>query len=275
VESGKLGSMLDETFAGNWQKRFGFQAEFDFPELARFLGHRSIRHYSDKPVSEDMAKALVGCAQSAATSSNLQLYSIVSAQDPVSRDRLATLCANDQHVRDCAWYFCFLADHYRIRRAAEQVGEDASNLDYAEFYTLATVDAAIAAERMVCAAEALGLGICYIGGLRNHPTEVAELLDLPEGTFGLFGMCIGWPAEPVTAEVKPRLRQEQVWFREKYDRGVSTEEYDARMRPFYEEQKMKGDVTWSMRSGRRLSLPAMKGREVLLELLREKGFLRR
>lgn len=265
--------MFDESFAENWHCRYGQLPISDVPSLARTLGHRSIRKYSDLPVSEEMARVLVGCAQSAATSSNLQLWSVVSVQDPERRDRLATLCANDQHVRDCAWFFCFLADHYRLRQAAVKVGEDTSHLDFCEYYTMAVIDAALAAERMVGAAESLGLGICYIGGLRNHPHEVAEILGLPDGVFGVFGLCVGWPAEPNVAHVKPRLAQEAVWFRETYDREVSTDEYDERMRGFYQSEQMKGEVTWSMRSGRRLG--RMTGREGQLEWLQGHGLLKR
>ena len=36
---------------------------------------------------------------------------------------------------------------------------------------------------------------------------------------------------------------------------------------------MKGDVNWSMRSGRRVDLHHMTGRETQLEFLREQGFM--
>jgi nitroreductase len=265
--------MFEESFAENWQARYGDKPGFEIPALARLLGHRSVRKFSGKEVSEETAKALVAAAQSAATSSTLQLWSVVSVQDPERREAIAKLCADQDHVRDAGLYFCFLADHYRLRRAAERVGEDPANLDYTEFFAMAVIDAALAAERMVCAAEALGLGICYIGALRNDPDGVQELLNLPDGVFGVFGLCIGWPADDAVAEVKPRLGQDQIWFREQYDQSVSTEEYDGRMRPFYDAMAMKGDYTWSMRSGKRLK--SLTGREVLKDWLHARGFLRR
>lgn len=217
--------------------------------------------------------ALVACAQSAATSSNLQLWSIVSVQDPATRDKIATLSENYEHIRKAGWFLCFIADHYRLKQVAARVGEGAEGLPYTEFYTMAVIDAALAAERMVCAAESLGLGICYIGALRNNAPAIKEILDLPEGAFGVFGLCIGWPAEPLRAEIKPRLRQDAIWHRERYDRDVNVDEYDQRMREFYGAQKMKGDVTWSMRSGRRVDEHHMTGREILFDWLRSQGFL--
>jgi nitroreductase len=265
--------MFDETPAEAWRERFGGEVP-PLPDLAKFLNHRSVRRYKPEPIGEGILQGLVAAAQSAATSSNLQLWSIVSIQDPQRREEIARLCDDQHQVREAGAFFAFLIDHHRLRRAAAKVGEMAEGLRFTEFYTMAVIDAALAAERMVCAAESLGLGICYIGALRNDAQGVKEFLDLPEGVFGLFGLCLGWPAEPLVAEIKPRLRQEQIWFKEKYDREVEVDEYDERMKAFYERQRMKGDVTWSMRSGRRVDLHHMTGRETLLPWLQSQGFLR-
>lgn len=266
--------MFRETAAEAWSQRYGADAP-ELPSIEQFLSHRSVRHFSEREIPEATAAALVAAAQSAATSSNLQLWSVVSVQDPERRAAVAKMCGDQTHVSTCGWFFAFLADVHRIRAAAQAVGEPADGLDYTEFYTMAVIDAALAAERMVCAAEAMGMGICYIGGLRNDPQGVQDLLSLPEGVFGVFGLCVGWPAEPMTAEIKPRLSQGAVWFKEQYQENPSVAEYDERMKGFYEAQKMKGDVTWSQRSGRRVGTRQLTGREVLLQWLQKQGFLRR
>jgi nitroreductase len=265
--------MYTESFKEAWNLRYGHEPDFEFPDLAPFLRHRSVRKYSDKPVSEEVAKGLVSAAQSAATSSNLQLWSVISVQVPETRDQIANIADNYDHIRKAGWFFCFIADHYRLKQAAAKVGENAEGLPYTEFFTMAVIDAALAAERMVCAAESIGLGICYIGALRNDAPAIKTILDLPEETFAAFGLCIGWPEEPLTAEIKPRLTQEAIWHREKYRRDVDVTEYDQRMHAFYESQKMKGDVTWSMRSGRRVDEHHMTGREILFDWLRSQGFI--
>ena len=83
------------------------------------------------------------------------------------------------------------------------------------------------------------------------------------------------PAEPVEAKIKPRLKQEAIWFRERYPEKVSVEEYNERMRGFYVSEKMKGEATWSMRSGRRVDNNHLTGREILRGWLEEQGFGRR
>ena len=246
----------------SWRDRYGSEPLPGLPQLGAFLDHRSVRSFAERPVPESVLQGLVAAAQSASTSSNLQLWSIVSVQEPLHREAIAKLCGDQDQVRNAPWFLCFLADHHRLRKAAASEGESAEGLGHVEFLLMATVDAALAAERLVCAAESIGLGVCYIGALRNDPQGVAELLELPQGVFGLFGLCLGYPAEE-GGEVKPRLAQKAVWFRETYDPDPDVAEYDGRMRGFYEDQGMRGDRTWSARSGQRVDRHQLSGREVL------------
>ena len=264
--------MFDESTSVASLRRYGHDLG-GLPELGKFLNHRSVRKYKDEPIPESVIRGLIACAQSAATSSNLQLWSVISVQDPGRREQIATLCGDQKQVREASWFLGFFADHHRLRLAAAAVGEDAGGLDFEEFYGMAVIDASLAAERLVCAAESLGIGICYIGAMRNDPFAVKEFLGLPEGVFGVFGLCLGWPEEPLMSEIKPRLTQEAVWFRERYvtDVSVHIAEYDERMRAFYEGQNMKGEVTWSMRSGKRVDEHHLTGREAIRAFLDEQG----
>src|SRR5271154_1702595 len=121
--------MFDESPSDAWRLRYGSEPK-ELPELERFLNHRSVRHFAEKPVSDEIAAGLVAAAQSAATSSNLQLWSVVSVQDPDRRGKIAELCGNQEHVKTCSWFFAFLADIHRIRAAANAAGELADGLDY-------------------------------------------------------------------------------------------------------------------------------------------------
>ena len=253
----------------SWRARYGSDPPTDLPDLGTFLDHRSVRAYSEREVPEATIQALVAAAQSASTSSNLQMWSVVSVQEPSRRAEIARLCGDQRQVRDAPWFLCFLADHHRLRHAAARRGEAAEGLGYTEFLLMATIDAALAAERMACAAESLGLGVCYIGALRNDPQGVREFLGLPDGVFGLFGLCLGYPTGVETG--KPRLGQAAVWFREAYDPAPDTDEYDARMRAFYESEGMRGDRVWSARSGQRVDRDHLTGREVLKDWLRGIG----
>jgi len=263
--------MFVESAAEAWKLRFGATPS-GLPDLGRLLSHRSVRSYRDEDIPEETVQGLIGAAQSAATSSNLQLWSVISVQDAARREEIARLCDNQRQVREAPWFLAFFADHARLHAAAAAVGEEAKGLDYMEFLLMATIDASLAAERLVCAAEQMGLGICYIGALRNDPAAVKEFFGLPARTFGVFGLCLGWPKEPLPA-IKPRLRSEAIWHRETYRSDIADEilEYHERMAAFYEAEKMRGDVNWSMRSGRRVDEHHLTGRERIRAFLDEQG----
>jgi len=64
------------------------------------------------------------------------------------------------------------------------------------------------------AAESLGLGGVFIGGIRNDPQKVCELLAIPDQVYPVFGMYLGHPAaEP---EQKPGLPVDVVLKEETY-----------------------------------------------------------
>ena len=269
------GKNFQETFGEAWRLRYGSEPSLEIPEIGSLLGHRSVRAFAEKPVPEAIVEGLVAAAQSASTSSNLQTWSLISIQDPERRKAIDALTGNQRQVLTAPWFFAFVADLNRLGRVAEAEGEAGEGLDHVEFFITAVVDASLAAERMAVAAEALGLGVCYIGMLRNHPEQVAELLRLPEGVFGVFGFCLGYPDPAADAQIKPRLGQAQVWFREEYPHEIDVSEYDTRMAAFYESQRMGGEKTWSSRSATRTRIAYMSGREKLADYLRAHGIAKK
>lgn len=267
--------MFDESSEQSWLARYGQLRGIPDEIFSPLLRHRSVRNFSDREVSEALVGNLVACGQSASTSSNLQLWSVISVQDPAKRAVITALCDNQVHVQTAPWFLAFVTDCNRVKQAAATASEEAKGLDYAEFYTMAIIDTALAAERFVAAAEMIGLGACYIGALRNDVAGVARALELPPLTFGAFGLCLGWPAEGSRAAIKPRLAQDSVWFREKYPAAVDVADYDLRMKDFYKSQGMNEAVTWSMRSGKRVDEHHLTGREALKPWLEAQGFFRR
>lgn len=265
-----------ESSSEAWQARYGQVPSGEIPAVDRLLNHRSVRRYTDEPISENVLATLVAAAQSAATSSNLQSWSMISVDDPERRAQIAALCSNQKQVLTASRFLVFLADLHRIEQFTQAEGLPMDGLETVEMYTVGIVDAALAAERLVCAAEALGYGICYIGAMRNKPHEVAELLGLPSRTFAVFGLCLGRPAENASASIKPRMLQEGVWFKESY--GVNAEaieEYNARYAQFAADQKIPLDGTWAQKSAQRAQPSGLSGREALAEFLHAQGLAKR
>jgi nitroreductase len=244
--------------------------------LSTLLGHRSVRRYRPEPLAAGTLEGLIAAAQSAATSSNLQTWSVVALEDSQHKSRAATLCGNQEFIRQAPLFLVFCADLERLTHLSEQTGLPGEGLDYLEMFIMATIDASLAAQNLVVAAEAQGLGICYVGAARNRPRELAALLRLPSRVFALFGLAVGLPAEEDTSIVKPRLPQSVILHRETYstvERDAAIAGYNATMQGFYTGQRMDVQGDWSLHSAKRVATVAsLNGRDILREVLQERGF---
>ena len=242
--------------------------------IALLLSHRSVRGYTSEPVPAGTLETLIAAAQSAATSSNLQTWSVVSVDDPAVRRELAAIAGNQKHIEQCPIFLVFLADVSRNARLAEQEKVELAGLPYLEAFLVAAIDAALAAQNAVVAAESLGLANVYIGALRNNVVRVAELLGLPPGAAPVFGLCVGHAAPGREGEVKPRLPQAAVLHHETYDANDAPHRaaYDPRLEEFSRRNEMAGD-TWTQRVIARLgTMRALHGRDRLKEAIRALGF---
>lgn len=240
------------------------------------LSHRSVRRYAPRPLPEGTIELLVAAAQSAASSSNLQLWSVIDVRDPERRRRLSQAANGQAHVRESGAFLVWLADLNRATTLAKAHGIEPEGLEFFEMFLMASVDAALAAQNAVVAAEAQGLGTVFIGALRNRPEEVAQILELPTRVFALFGLCVGHVDPAVKTAVKPRLPQSVVLGTDCY-RRVSREviaEYDRAMTEFYTEQRMEVPAGgWSIHCAERVkNAAALHGRDRLVEALKGRGF---
>jgi nitroreductase len=231
------------------------------------LAHRSVRRFAPDALAPRTLEALVGAAQSAPSSSNLQIWSVVAVEDAARKERLAALAGDQQWIRRAPLFLIWLIDHQRLRSIAGAQGREADGLSYTESFLLGGVDTALAAQNATIAAESMGLGAVYIGAIRNDPAGVAAELGLPPHVFPLFGMAVGRPDPDHPADVKPRLPQEAVLFREQYawtDRHhAAATSYDEKIRSFQREQGM-AELDWTVQAvNRTAGWKSLAGRHVL------------
>ncbi len=243
--------------------------------IALLLSHRSVRGYRPDALPAGTLETLIAAAQSAATSSNLQTWSVIAVTDPAKKAALAKLSNNQKHIEQCPLFLVWLADISRNQRLGAEEGVTLEVMPYLETFVVAAIDAALAAQNAVIAAESLGLSNVYIGALRNNPLEVGEILGLPSGAMGVFGLCIGYAAPDVTNEVKPRLSQPAILYRDHYgnpDEPALRAAYDAKMAAFSARHEMTQD-TWTKRViGRMSKIAALSGRDKLVGILNAMGF---
>ena len=243
--------------------------------LRCMLAHSTVRAYLPDALPPGTLETLVAAAQSAASSSNLQLWSVIAVEDAGRKARLAHIANGQKHIEQAPLLLVWLADLSRADRLAAARGLRMEGSDYLESFMVAALDAALAAQNAAAAAESMGLGTCYIGALRNDPERVAAELGLPPRAMAVFGMCVGRenPARP--AEIKPRLPQSTVLFRERYapeDEIERVARYDETLAAFSRDQGM-GDVNWTSRVFERLgSYKGLYGREHMRAALNAMGF---
>ncbi|HYP75811.1 MAG TPA: NADPH-dependent oxidoreductase [Polyangiaceae bacterium] len=246
--------------------------------VSGLLSHRSVRQYLPKALPAGTLELLVAAAQSAASSSNLQLWSVIAVEDAERRRALAQVANNQAHIQQAPLFLVWIADLNRAAELARARGLSSEGLSYLEMFLMASIDTALAAQNAVVAAEALGLGTVYIGALRNHPERVAEVLGVPSAAYAVFGLCVGWPNPDAPAAIKPRLPQRVVLHREKYrlsePEHAAVAGYDRVMQAFYGEQGMPVPAGgWSLHSAKRVAnAAALNGRHVLRDVLERLGF---
>lgn len=248
----------------------------ELPVLDAMLSHRSVRHFVRDALPEHTLETLVAAAQSAPTSSNLQTWSVVAVESQERREALANLVGPQKHLAVAPLVLVFLADLSRIERLGQAQGRDPVGLHYLDTFLMGVIDAALAAQNAVVAAEAMGLGTVYVGGMRNQPEEVAKVLGTPPNVFPVFGLVVGRPDSAKPAAIKPRLPQSAVLHREQYqvpaDQSQEIGDYNEALRQFMRTHGMR-EVDWSAQVVERLGSPeALTGRHRLYEALRNAGF---
>src|SRR5690625_2347597 len=198
--------------------------------------HTTVRKYTNESIPDNVFHQLVEAAQHAASSNFVQAYSVIQVKDENKKEQLGVLSRNEFQFSTAALSLLFCADLQRAKQAVELHGEEmvGGNL---ENYTVATIDTALFGQNFAIAAESMGYGICYIGGVRNNPQAISELVNLPDYVFPLFGMTVGIPAEE--QQVKPRLPVEAILHENSYDShkyDPILKAYDETMATYYKER---------------------------------------
>ncbi len=189
---------MAKTFARLMEERFGTApgAREAMPvqgPLAAILSRRTHRRYKPEPVPEELLEVLLACAQSAGSKSDLQQMSVLVVKDAHARSTIAGLLPAMPWIAEAPLFLVFLGDVRRNRRICERHGRPHANDNLDTFFN-ASLDAALAMQTFILAAEAAGLGCCPISHIRNHMATITEVLALPPGVFPIAGLCVGWPA---------------------------------------------------------------------------------
>ena len=240
------------------------------PTIELLKSHRSIRKFKDTLVDDEIARMIIETAQCASTSNHVQAYTVIHVIDKKVRHEIAELSGSQVWVEQAPLFLVFCADLTRLETACSMHTIEMAK-GFAEQFVVATVDTALLAQNAMITAESLGLGGVYIGGIRNDPRKICDLLRIPEKAYPVFGMCLGYPDH--APPVKPRLPVEAIFKLDKYDHEGEEgylKAYDRITNTYYQtrDSNLK-DQTWT---GQIADFMSRKIRPHMKSFLQKQGF---
>ncbi len=138
---------------------------------------RSIRKYTDKPLSDDDVRTLLEAAMAAPSADNLQPWEFIVVDAEGKREELSKTHPWSKMGADAPIVFVVCADERRSRHWVE--------------------DASAATENLLLEAAGRGLGAVWVGVYPNtgYEKHVRETLDVPDSLRVLCLVPVGHPAE--------------------------------------------------------------------------------
>ena len=172
--------------------------------------HTSVRRFQEQEIPQADLDEILTAGQMASSWKNFQSYSVILVRSQEKKDALYELVPQEA-IRQSAAFLLFVGDLNRAEKGAS-LHTDTFQPQGVEGLLITSVDAALAGQNTLLAAESLGYGGVIIGLVRYKSEEVAELFNLPDYTYPVFGIALGVPNQQ--HEVKPRLPLNQVVFEE-------------------------------------------------------------
>ncbi len=183
--------------------------------LESMKNRKSIRKYTTQDIPKPLLNELLEVATRASNTGNMQLYSVIVTRDKANKEKLAPAHFNQPMITTAPVVLTFCADANRFVKWAEQRKAEAG-FDNLQTFIASTIDAMLFAQSFCDAAEAKGLGICYLGTTAYNADQIIKTLSLPRLVVPIVTVTVGYPAEPLPGQVE-RLPLAAVVHQEKYE----------------------------------------------------------
>jgi nitroreductase len=160
---------------------------------------RSIRQFTDKPISDEELEAILNSSIRAANSSSRQVYSVIVLRD---QDKMEAVCG---YHGSAVLVYC--VDYNRMIDIADYLGEVNTMSVPIDFIT-GSSDAILAAQTAVIAAKSMGIDSLITNGVhRQDFKKLYQILELPDKyCFPLAAVVLGYSEEPAE-HVKERMKK--------------------------------------------------------------------
>ena len=172
-------------------------------EIIRSLhARKSVRAFEPRPISAEDKQAILLAAMAAPSPGNQQLYTILDIADASLKDTLAVTCDNQPFISTAQLVLVFVADCQKWFDAYTLAGLQPHSPGMGDI-AHSIVDASLAAQNAVTAAESLGIGSCYIGDILEQCELHRSLFNLPHYAIPAVMVVFGYPTEMQKSRQKP------------------------------------------------------------------------
>ncbi|HHX8576121.1 TPA: nitroreductase family protein [Vibrio alginolyticus] len=209
--------------------------------ISQLKNRKSVRSFSNGSVSEEHLIEIFEAAQQAPTSINAQQITLVYTRDKEIIKKIADLAGGQTQVASADVFVTIVIDFNRTKIASKLGGKEQVIHATAEGLVVGAGDAGIMLNALQTAANSLGYGSTAIGGIRNNPNAMIELLKLPKMTYPIFGITLGVPSADNNSNVKPRVplksfALEGIYNSDLVEEGVKL--YDITLRQWWDDQNL-------------------------------------
>lgn len=174
---------------------------------------RSLRLFDSKEIEKEKINLLKKLTLRAPSAGNMNMYSIIEVTDQTKKEELSKICDNQPMITKAPLVWVFLADIERWFRwmknggSEERIKKEVRFPDLGDMH-LALQDAIITSSYASIAAEALGLGSCFIGDIIENYEKLQKLFNLPEYAIPASMLIMGYPKQkektPQTFRPEPK-----------------------------------------------------------------------
>lgn len=238
----------------------------------------TIRKYTEQSIDTALLTQLLETACRASNTGNMQTYSVIITRDQAQKQALAPAHFNQPMITQAPVVLTFCADYNRFSKWCES-RKAIPGYDNFQSFIAASIDAVICAQTFAVAAEAAGLGICYLGTTTYNAHQIIETLNLPRLVVPLVTLTVGYPAEippmqdrlPIQAIIHEEVYHESTY--EDIDQWYAEKEALPAMQAFTRENNKETlaqvftDVRYTKANNEHFS-------EVLLEVLKKQDFFK-
>jgi len=221
------------------------------PTIELLTNHRSDRSFQNTQVCDEQLGAILQAGHHAPTSFNAQHISVVVVRDADTRQRISKVAGGQPWVANAPVFLNLVVDFHKTGVCNALHGGEQKIHRHLEGMIAASTDGGIILSAMMIAARSLGLGAVPIGGIRANASEMIELLGLPENTFALCGIALGYVSKQSVP--KPRMPIETFRHNERYNQTeleAVIADYDKRLMGHWQFVGRADGEPWSCSIGR-------------------------